>query len=269
MKKIEFTPDGKPTIISPRPAAWEEPGRDDILREILPVLFHKMKNKLTPILGYAQILRARSGDDFFKERLARIEGNAGELSEAFNRIKERFLPGPINKKPMDINLILEGMAGRWQEIARHEKATIVLELAAGLPLLALDAGQIGILLLNMVENAALALKDRQTPAREIRLTTQAEGSAVKLVVRDNGRGMDAEELAGIWTPLRSNFPDRAGLGLVICERIMANHGAACAVTSVPGEFSQFEILFPAEDHSHKQNESAGPEAAPATIKEVP
>jgi len=56
--------------------------------------------------------------------------------------------------------------------------------------------------------------------------------------------MTPEEQDGIWTPFYANFPGRAGLGLVICERIIANHGAACVVTSKPGEFSCFDIDFP-------------------------
>jgi signal transduction histidine kinase len=256
MKTIEFIPDGKPTITPALPCVWEESCRNDMLREILPVIFHKLKNNLTPILGYAQILRSRTDDDFFKDRLGRIERNTVALSEALSTLKEYFKPAPASIKPADLNLILEGMADRWQEIANVEKIRIVLELAAGLPELALDAVQIRFLLLSMVDNASHALKGREASGKEIRLTTAAEDFTQRLAIRDNGRGMSAEEMAGIWAPFYSNFPDHAGLGLVICEKIIANHGAACTVTSRPGEFSRFEIVFPAaadQSHKHKKN----------------
>ncbi|HEX7502015.1 MAG TPA: ATP-binding protein, partial [Acidobacteriota bacterium] len=93
--------------------------------------------------------------------------------------------------------------------------------------------------------------------REIRLATLAESASLKLVVRDNGGGMSTEELASIWAPFYSTFPDHAGLGLVLCEKVIANHGAACSVTSAPGEFSQFVIVFPgADDKAQKQKKSA-------------
>ncbi|HEX7503468.1 MAG TPA: hypothetical protein VF451_08600, partial [Acidobacteriota bacterium] len=133
MKKIEYNPDGKPTIVPPGPRAGDGSGGNDFLREILPIVFHKMKNKLTPILGYAQILQARTGDDFFKERLGRIEKNTAELAEELNTLKDYFKPAPVMKEPADINLILEGLAARWQEIANRKKVKIVLDLAAGLP----------------------------------------------------------------------------------------------------------------------------------------
>ncbi len=256
MKKIEYTPDGKPPTVPPAPCAWEKSGGDDFLREILPIVFHKMKNKLTPILGYAQILQTRTADDFFKDRLGRIEKNTAELAEALNSLKDYFRPAPVEKKPADVNLIMEGLAAHWQEISRSEKVGIVLELAEGPPTPALNPFQIKALLLNMVDNAVQALKLRDAPGGEIRLTTLAENGSLKLVIRDNGRGMKENELASIWMPFYSTFPDHAGLGLVLCEKIIANHGAACSVSSVPGEFSRFEIVFPgAENPAAKQKKS--------------
>jgi signal transduction histidine kinase len=256
MKNIEFTPDGQLTIVPPGPCIWEESGKNEMLREILPIVFHKMKNKLTPVLGYAQILQTRTSDEFTRDRLGRIEKNTAELADALNILKDYFKPGPISKKPADVNLILEGLAGCWQEISRAEKVKIVLELAADLPELPLDAGQIRILLLNMVDNAAQALKDKESPDKEIRLTTGTENSHLKLVIRDNGRGMGADELGSIWSPFYSKFPGHAGLGLVICDKIIVNHGAACSVSSIPGEFSRFEIDFPrAESQAPKQKKS--------------
>ena len=259
MKKIEYTPDGKPTTVPPGPCAWAESGGNDSLREILPIVFHKMKNKLTPVLGYAQILQARTSDDFFKDRLARIEKNSTELSEALNTLKEYFKPAPVIKKTADINLILKGMAARWQDISNRKKVRIVLELGARLPKPALNADQIRILLLNLVDNAAQALQDKELSAREIRLSTEAENSSLKLVIRDNGRGMGADELASIWTPFFSTFPAHAGLGLVLCEKFIANHGAACSVSSVPGEFSRFEIVFPGAEHQAQTQEKSAEE----------
>lgn len=256
MKKIEYTPDGKATTVPPAPCVREESEGNDFLREILPIVFHKMKNKLTPILGYAQILQARAGDDFFKDRLGRIEKNTAELAEELNSLKDYFKPAPVEKKPADINLILKGMAARCQAIANGKKVRIVLELGAGIPKPALNAGQIRILLLNLVDNAAQALQDKEWSAREIRLTTLAENDSLKLVIGDNGRGMGENELASIWTPFYSTFPGHAGLGLVLCEKIIANHGAACSVSSVPGEFSRFEIVFPgAANPAQKQKKS--------------
>jgi nitrogen-specific signal transduction histidine kinase len=56
----------------------------------------------------------------------------------------------------------------------------------------------------------------------------------------------------IWAPFYTQYAENAGLGLVICEKVIANHEAACQVSSVAGEFSQFEIIFPLPKKSVKK-----------------
>ena len=63
-------------------------------------------------------------------------------------------------------------------------------------------------------------------------------------MRDNGCGMNQDELALAWTPFHAGFPGGAGLGLVLCEKIIADHGASGLITSSVGEFSEITVSFP-------------------------
>lgn len=257
MKIIEFNPDGQSTAFSAEAIPTDEFQKNGIFREILPLIFHKMKNKLTPIMGYAQILQSRSSDEFTIERLRKIEKNTVELTEAFNILKEYFKVESAPMQPGNINLILQDMAAHWQKIASGEKTRIVLDLDPEAPVLWLDADQLKIMLLHMVDNAVTALKMKEEQNKEIRLGTRLENGTLKLVIRDNGAGMNKDDLVHIWTPFYAKFPEHAGLGLVFCEKIIANHAAVCEVSSSLGEFCQFEIRFPLPENSvKKQNESA-------------
>jgi len=257
MKTIEFNPDSQSTAVSPAPPPADDFEKNTIFRETLPLIFHKMKNKLTPILGYAQILQSRSSDEFIIERLRKIEKNTSELTESLNILKDYFKADPAPKQPGSINLILQGMAGHWQTIASGAVTRIVLDLAPDAPDLLLDTVQLKLLLLNMVDNAATAVQAREACDREIRLSTRLGDDGLTLAIRDNGAGIAEADLGNIWTPFYAKFPEHAGLGLVFCEKIIANHAAVCRVSSVPGEFCQFEIRFPLPGKSvKKQNESA-------------
>jgi signal transduction histidine kinase len=252
MKKIEFNPDGQSTAFSQDQALL-----NDIFREILPVIFHKLKNKLTPILGYAHILKTRSADDFTIERLCKIENNANELADLLNILKDYFKVEPKPKQPENINHILQNLHPHWQKIAAENKIEILLDLEANVPEIPLHAGQIQLLLLNMLTNAITALQMKKAPKMEIRLTSRLENGYLQLIIRDNGIGMSEEELDNIWTPFYSKHPDRAGLGLVICEKIIASHSAACQVRSRPGEFSEFAITFPLPVKNKKKQNKIG------------
>jgi signal transduction histidine kinase len=239
MKTIEFNPDGKSTTFS-----QDQAQTNDIFREILPVIFHKLKNKLTPILGYAQILKSSTADDFTIERLRKIENNANELSDLLNILKDYFKVEPTPKKPGNINHILQKLNPHWQNISTREKINIDLNLDPALPDIPLHAGQMRMLLLNIIANAVKALRMKTAEKKDICLSTRLEDGYLKLIVRDNGIGMSEEELNNIWIPFYSKYSDYAGLGLVLCEKIIANHAATCLVRSRSGEFSEFEITFP-------------------------
>lgn len=244
MKTIEFNPDGVSHPVSAETSAGDQAVRTAVLIEVLPHIFHKLKNKLTPILGYTQILLARAGDDFTRERLRRIERNTSELADSLNTLKEYGIRPAALLRPAALGRLLEEMAPEWQGIADAAAARVVLELEPGLPELPLDPARVRVLLLDLAANAVRALRDKPDGRREIRLRLSAEEKALKLSVRDNGRGMAEDELAALWTPFRSGFPGGAGLGLVLCERIIADHGARCEVAAAPGEYCEFTIRFP-------------------------
>jgi nitrogen-specific signal transduction histidine kinase len=239
MKTIEFNPDGQSTASSK-----DQSRMNDIFREILPVIFHKLKNKLTPILGYTQILKSRTADDFTIERLGKIEKNAMELATMLTILKEYSQVEPAPKQPGNINHILQNLKTLLQKMAAPKKIEISLDLDPNIPNLLLHPGQMEMLLLNMTANAIMALQMKTAPKKEICLRTRLENGHIKLIVHDNGIGMREEELDNIWTPFYSTYSDHAGLGLVICEKVIANHAAACQLRSRPGEFSEFAITFP-------------------------
>jgi signal transduction histidine kinase len=263
MKTIEFNPDGQSTAFSLKEISAAAFQKSEVYREILPLVFHKMKNKLTPVMGYAQILQSRTGDEFIVERLRKIEKNTAELTEALNTLKDYFKFEQTPMQPGDLNLILQDMGGDWQKFADCEKIRIRLDLDTRAPALPLNAGQLKILLLNMVDNAVTALKMKEGQDKEVRLSTCAEDDCLKLAIRDNGPGLGAGEIDDIWAPFYAKFPEHAGLGLVVCEKVIANHAATCRVSSTPGEFCQFEIRFPLPENSGakaKKGSKKGPDS---------
>jgi signal transduction histidine kinase len=253
MKKTESDSAGKSTAFSEDQACL-----NDVFQEILPVIIHKLKNKLTPVLGYSQILKAKVTDDFCAERLGKIENSAGELTALFNILKDYVKAPPAVKRHESINRILQSLEPQLQQMAAAGKIKILLTLDPDVPKIPLHVGQVRLLLLNLTANAVQALQAKTSPAKEIRLSASLAEGSVRLTVRDNGIGIGAEELDSIWAPFYTRFPEKAGLGLTLCEKIIANHAAVCRVTSQPGEFSEFEIRFPlGANHSRKQSKSAG------------
>ncbi|MCX6583298.1 MAG: HDOD domain-containing protein [Candidatus Aminicenantes bacterium] len=229
--------------------------KNEVLGEMLPVIFHKLKNKLTPILGYSQILLTKVEDEFIRERILKIEKNANELTEQLNFLKDYFKGEEQIREKENLNNIIGSLKPYFIEIQSVENIKINLDLDPSVPYVMLIPGQIEVLATNIIDNAVQAIKEKAKQKTghaghvgmisiKTRITRPGNAHAYTLTVRDNGIGVDEAELQEIWTPFFSHFPGKAGLGLCICERVIANHEASRTIKSIKGEYLELTVTFP-------------------------
>jgi signal transduction histidine kinase len=86
----------------------------------------------------------------------------------------------------------------------------------------------------------------------VKVTTRREGEgALMLGVSDNGCGMDEEVRKQMLTAFFSTKGSKGtGLGLLITQKIVQEHGGTVNVVSEPGKGSVFTILLPVKPQSH-------------------
>ena len=94
---------------------------------------------------------------------------------------------------------------------------------------------------------ANALKFRGNRIPRVRVSAEENGDAVRILVEDNGIGLDvkdAERVFGMFQRLHSEREYRGiGVGLAICRQIVRAHGGDIFVESTPGRGSCFTIEF--------------------------
>jgi signal transduction histidine kinase len=229
--------------------------KNEILLEILPIVFHKLKNKLTPIMGYTQILSAKITDERLKERLKKIENNADELTNQIDMLRDYFSNGQPLKEEMNLNDIIRGMESYFSGVRENHKIALELDLDENIPASALCVGQIEMLIIQMVDNAVQAIKVKNSGEGAIHIRTKAGADAFRLSIKDNGVGIAGEDIPKLWTPFFSGFADKTGIGLTICEKIIANHNAACRVVSTPADSSEFNITFKRTSITENENKN--------------
>jgi two-component system sensor histidine kinase PhcS len=98
-------------------------------------------------------------------------------------------------------------------------------------------------LTNLVQNAIHALQEKkfQTGHPVISLSARAEGDRRLVILRDNGPGIDPNNLEKVFDPFfTTKAPGKGmGLGLGICYRIVQSFGGSIRVNSEPGQFCEF------------------------------
>jgi len=148
----------------------------------------------------------------------------------------------------DINEGLEStLSIAWNEL--KYKATVIREFGQ-LPLVWCNLGQLNQVFLNILVNAAHAIKEQG----EIRIETRAEEGAVKIAISDNGSGIAPEHIKQIFDPFftTKDVGKGTGLGLAIAYDIITNkHGGRIDVQSEVGKGSTFVITLPITDATDK------------------
>ncbi|MCU0588858.1 MAG: response regulator [Syntrophobacteraceae bacterium] len=133
--------------------------------------------------------------------------------------------------------------------ARQCGVELRLELDPALGRVVLDPEGIYTCLLNLVTNALDACCDSATcseGSREVALeSSPREGWAVEYRVKDNGCGMDPETRSQVFRGFFSTKGTRGtGLGLMVTEKIVREHGGTIHVESEPGRGTLFVIRLP-------------------------
>jgi signal transduction histidine kinase len=112
--------------------------------------------------------------------------------------------------------------------------------------------EIGRVFLNLFTNAFYSVMQKKKELGEnynpvVSASTQKEGNAVKIIVRDNGNGIPQRVIDKIFQPFFTTKPTGEGTGLGLSmsyDIITKGHGGELKVETREGEFAQFTIILP-------------------------
>ena len=110
------------------------------------------------------------------------------------------------------------------------------------PPVAVDTGEINQVLVNLASNAMDAMTDRG----ELTISTGLYEGEAYLRLTDTGPGIAPDDVHRIFTPFFTTKPaDRGtGLGLSVCQTLVARHHGRITVESEPGNGSTFTVWLP-------------------------
>ena len=101
---------------------------------------------------------------------------------------------------------------------------IQLELAAQLPLIFAHKGRLQQVILNLVTNAADAMRAVTDRERVLTVKCGLEADSVAVLVQNSGTGIDRNNIEQIFKPFFTTKTNGMGIGLAICRTIIQAHG---------------------------------------------
>jgi len=218
---------------------------------------HDFNNKLTVILGYAQMAMKDL------ERADPLYGNLQQVMDAGRQsvdIVRQLLAFArkqiIAPEVLDLNETMEGMLKMLRRLIGEDIA-LAWEPATDLWPVRMDSSQIDQILANLYVNARDAIQGAGKVTMETRNTVLNEaycaehvgavpGEYVMLAVSDNGCGMDKETLKNIFEPFftTKEVGKGTGLGLATVYGIVNQNNGFIDVASEPGKGTAFKIYLP-------------------------
>ena len=219
-------------------------------RELIRNLAHEIKNPLGGIRGAAQLLEYELPDKALREYTQVIIKESDRLQTLMDRLlTPHRLPtiGAVN-----IHEVLERV--RSVMLAEFPAGlTFVRDYDASLPDLRGDKEQLIQVVLNIVRNAAQALKIDQGQtgaialktriARQVTIAKTRHKLALDLHIIDNGPGIPEAIRDRVFDPLVSGREGGSGLGLTLAQTYVTAHHGIVELASTPG-FTSFRILLP-------------------------
>ncbi|MCK7595076.1 sensor histidine kinase [Pseudomarimonas salicorniae] len=216
-------PDGNLLVVVDDTTDIDRARRDAAWGEVARRLAHEVKNPLTPIQLAAERLRRRvlphlqgAEADVLDRATHTIVAQVDALKTLVNAFSDYARAPVLQRRPVDLPALMGEVAELY---AGDPRISLAVVANPGLPAVTADAGRLRQVLHNLVKNA------QEAGAARIRLGAglDADGSAVELVVEDDGPGLPEGFDTSWFEPYRSTKPKGTGLGLAIVRKIAEEH----------------------------------------------
>jgi PAS domain S-box-containing protein len=170
--------------------------------------------------------------------------DAHRATEVIQRLRALFRRKDVVLEPLDLNeAAREVIALVWQDLQRR-RISLQTELDQKLPAISGDRVQLQQVILNLLSNAADALRTVDDRPRSILISTrhQPDGTA-HLTVRDNGVGLSLDTPSKLFDAFYTTKPEGMGIGLSVSRSIVESHQGRvwCAPNNGPGATFAFAI----------------------------
>jgi two-component system sensor histidine kinase AtoS len=210
--------------------------------EFAATLAHEVRNPLTSIRVDLQRIEEKLPEDQeTPELMARTLRRIDTLNRSVSGALQVARSGSVSLVPLDLRGPLKTAVQMAMPTFQERKAQLDATEADGSPIgVNGDHAALERLFLNLLMNAAQALE----PDGAATLQIESRADEVHIIIQDNGRGIEVEDLARVFDPFFSTRPDGTGLGLPISLRIAQAHGGGLSLESELGLGTRVTVRLP-------------------------
>lgn len=210
-------------------------------------LAHEIRNPLSSVKMNIQILLKNvSFDGNDKRRMEIMSSEISRLERILAEMLDFARPIKLKRELISMNEIIDSCL-EIMDIKTKEKGIDVTRRSSKyIPPVWMDRDKVEQAIINVLLNSVEAIHY----GGEIKILTRYEkknNGYVKVDIKDNGPGIDKEDLPYVFDPFFSNKKKGTGLGLSNVKKIVGAHGGSVSITSRKGRGIHFSMSIPATE----------------------
>lgn len=207
---------------------------------------HEIGNPLSSLSSIVRSFAADPGRDGGREeKLPMMQEQIGRIARIVRELVDFSRPSSFGKRLMHANEVLRTALGIVRYDDRFKGVHVITSLDNDIPALNLDGDQLLQVFLNILFNAADAMKGSGT----LTVTSRRMERSVAVLFEDSGPGIAEESLSRIFEPFftTKDVGKGAGLGLSVSYGIIKSMGGSIRASNHSGKGALFTVEIPLPD----------------------
>lgn len=236
---------GKITNLERRKANAE---RLSMMGQMVSGIVHEIKNPLTSISGFAQIIEEITPDQTIKKHTRTIMEETERLNKLARDLLGYAKTQDLIMERVRVRTLLEGVTEKLNPKIREKMVHVKIEIPETLPSIYGDKDRLTQVFINLISNSVEAMR---SAGGIVELSAEREGDRIVVRCRDNGAGIPRELQDKLFMPFVSGKKGGTGLGLALVKKIIEDHDGEITLGKVE-KGTEFIIKLPMRQENNKE-----------------
>jgi two-component system, NtrC family, sensor kinase len=227
-----------------RQLVWSE--KLAALGQLLAGVAHELNNPLTVIMGYGELIGDKVRSPQARDQLTRLVSEAKRMKRIIDNLLRFSRQGARDTQMVQLSPLVNEVLALCEYYTRKRNVRVDLDIAPGLPALAVHEDEIKQILLNLFKNSSDALEGLAGNKR-IGIRAYQSGARAVIEVEDSGPGFS--NLNRALDPFFTTKPagKGTGLGLSVCYGIVKQRGGVLRIENLSPLGARVTVELPIVD----------------------